>query len=510
MKTSFQFACLIFLLPIQKSAGSSCAFTGACLYNINVHHCDKHIKRSLTGSDQRLCPCSDVTTLQNQHQNLSSWVGTINTTFQHVRAELVGLKEELKEKSTELVAINFRNKQDNATLQRYNKEILTTEIAISNERQIWFKERDRLQNELHRIITESQVCQQVTTTSSSSHQGSASDASIVLFCDFETSGQCGFQQDHSDDLDWSYGHGTQSSSTGPKEDHTYGNPHGHYMFLDAYNHASRHSSSTTSTTRLISSELPASRGYCVMFWYNLHGADVKTFHVYAKIHGGLGNPVFSHTGNLDQDWHLAKVYLDSEYTTSPLSLVFEAKTDSHKTYHYSSGYSYYHRYGNIAIDDVYVFNSSCKSIPKHPSGSHPRVSINSTSYYTFHSTPSSWFEAQTACKKESPYSHLVSVRSREEQEYIVNVIKSTEDLTAAANTGFFTSGSDDRAEGIFEWTDTGTPYPVTYSNWQPGQPNNVGSNQDCLLLQYPDNDWTWGDVDCAEKHPFICEVKQTI
>lgn len=44
-----------------------------------------------------------------------------------------------------------------------------------------------------------------------------------------------------------------------------------------------------------------------------------------------------------------------------LQLVFEAKTDSHKTYHYSSGYSYYHRYGNIAIDDVYVFNSSCKS-----------------------------------------------------------------------------------------------------------------------------------------------------
>lgn len=173
MKTSFQFACLIFLLPIQKSAGSSCAFTGACLYNINVHHCDKHIKRSLTASDQRLCPCSDVTTLQNQYQNLSSWVGTINTTFQHVRAELVGLKEELKEKSTELVAINLRNKQDNATLQRYNKETLTTEIAISNERQIWFKERDRLQNELHRIITESQVCQQVTTTSSSSHQGNS-------------------------------------------------------------------------------------------------------------------------------------------------------------------------------------------------------------------------------------------------------------------------------------------------------------------------------------------------
>lgn len=173
MKTSLQFLCLIFLLPITNSAGSSCAFTGACLYNINVHHCDGHIKRSLTGSGLQLCPCSDVTTLQNRQQNLSSWIGTISTTFHRVRAELVGLKEELKEKSTELAAISGRNKQDNATLQKYNKETLTTEIAISNERQIWFTERDRLQNELHRVITESQVCQQVTTTSSSSHQGNS-------------------------------------------------------------------------------------------------------------------------------------------------------------------------------------------------------------------------------------------------------------------------------------------------------------------------------------------------
>lgn len=84
------------------------------------------------------------------------------------------------------------------------------------------------------------------------------------------------------------------------------------------------------------------------------------------------------------------------------------------------------------------------------------------------------------------------------------------DLSVVANNGFYTSGSDDRAEGIFEWTDTGTPYPITYSNWQPGQPNNVGSNQDCLLLQYPDDDLTWGDVDCGGKHPFICEINQTL
>lgn len=58
---------------------------------------------------------------------------------------------------------------------------------------------------------------------------------------------------------------------------------GHYMFLDAYDHATRHSSSTTSTARFISPEFPSSHGYCILFWYNLHGADVKELNVYAKV-----------------------------------------------------------------------------------------------------------------------------------------------------------------------------------------------------------------------------------
>lgn len=44
-----------------------------------------------------------------------------------------------------------------------------------------------------------------------------------------------------------------------------------------------------------------------------------------------------------------------------LQLVFEVKIDSYKIYYYSFGYFYYYRYGNIVIDDVYVFNFFCKS-----------------------------------------------------------------------------------------------------------------------------------------------------
>ena len=48
---------------------------------------------------------------------------------------------------------------------------------------------------------------------------------------------------------------------------------------------------------------------------------------------------------------------------------------------------------------------------------------------------------------------------------------------------------------------------ATYSNWKTGQPNNVAGDQDCLLLQYPDLDFQWGDVDCDERHPFICKTQ---
>ena len=79
-------------------------------------------------------------------------------------------------------------------------------------------------------------------------------------------------------------------------------------------------------------------------------------------------------------------------------------------------------------------------------------------------------------------------------------------LNTAGTYGWYTSGNDDRAEGHFVWTDTGYPRPLNYTNWHAGQPNNVGNVQDCLLMQYPNDNFEWGDVNCNDKHPFICET----
>ncbi|VDI33849.1 Hypothetical predicted protein, partial [Mytilus galloprovincialis] len=323
------------------------------------------------------------------------------------------------------------------------------------------------------------------------------------FCGFEDSKRCGYVAESGSH--WTWQSSMYSSTTGPKQDHTYGTPNGHYMMLNSQGAAS--SSKTTHTSRIDSPQFKtSSAGYCIKFWYNLHGQDIKFLKVYAKVNGGLGYPVFTKTGNVDSDWHQAQISLDNEYTSHPFQIVFESATNAYYTNHYSSG-GYHHIYSldksNTAIDDVTVFNTSCSHLSQSSHGSHVRQNGSDTSYYSFHAKPLSWNEAKTACRREDSQSSLVSINSQGEQDYLVRTIKNDEDLANIASLGFYTGGNDEKTEHNFVWTDNGAP--VTFTNWHPGQPNNVGGDQDCLLLQYPDTNFEWGDVGCSEKHPYICE-----
>ena len=51
------------------------------------------------------------------------------------------------------------------------------------------------------------------------------------------------------------------------------------------------------------------------------------------------------------------------------------------------------------------------------------VDGNTTSCYTFHVSPASWYDAIRTCKSESIASHLVSVNSRKEQQVLVDTIQ---------------------------------------------------------------------------------------
>lgn len=68
---------------------------------------------------------------------------------------------------------------------------------------------------------------------------------------------------------------------------------------------------------------------------------------------------------------------------------------------------------------------------------------------------------------------------------------------------FWIGGNDIDAEGQWRWVTSGNP--LTFTDWAPGEPNNTGGNEDCLLL-LPNTAYQWNDATCSTRSLYICET----
>ena len=63
--------------------------------------------------------------------------------------------------------------------------------------------------------------------------------------------------------------------------------------------------------------------------------------------------------------------------------------------------------------------------------------------------------------------------------------------------------TDRSLEGGFIWTDESA---VAYVNWNDGEPNNAGNEEDCVVI-HPYNSGGWNDVPCNLRFKSVCEKR---
>ena len=107
----------------------------------------------------------------------------------------------------------------------------------------------------------------------------------------------------------------------------------------------------------------------------------------------------------------------------------------------------------------------------------------------------SWQEAEAYC--ESKGGHLAVITSEREQAMIQSLIKD-----ASLSNNFLIGGCRNE-NGDFEWV---TGEPMTYTNWDSGEPNNgMGSNDEYYIEMYYSGVWN----DCnSVRRPFVCEWEE--
>ena len=64
-------------------------------------------------------------------------------------------------------------------------------------------------------------------------------------------------------------------------------------------------------------------------------------------------------------------------------------------------------------------------------------------------------------------------------------------------------GFNDRStEGTWEWA---SGQSVSFTDWEPGEPNDAGFREDCGQLNRFSGD-TWNDEPCSSRFRYICEA----
>ncbi|XP_078597658.1 C-type lectin BML-2-like [Branchiostoma floridae x Branchiostoma japonicum] len=102
-------------------------------------------------------------------------------------------------------------------------------------------------------------------------------------------------------------------------------------------------------------------------------------------------------------------------------------------------------------------------------------------------------DATSACRQDG--GTLAMPRDAETNDYLVTLMR--------YKTTYLFGLHDRREEGSYEWVD-GSALGA-YSSWAPGEPNNHGDGEDCVITHPVFTD-KWNDAPCDHPYRFICQT----
>ena len=104
----------------------------------------------------------------------------------------------------------------------------------------------------------------------------------------------------------------------------------------------------------------------------------------------------------------------------------------------------------------------------------------------------SWADASAACQAAGL--QLATVQSAAQNEQLV---------TAAAGNKVWIGGTDAASEGTWVWSPSSTP--LSYTNWEFGQPDDFFFGEDCLQLHGS----KWNDALCKKEKKYVYGARVT-
>ncbi len=103
-----------------------------------------------------------------------------------------------------------------------------------------------------------------------------------------------------------------------------------------------------------------------------------------------------------------------------------------------------------------------------------------------------WANARAACALIYPDAQLAKITSADDQSKLP--------ILAAGIQNTWIGANDLTTEGVFVWSDT---TPLTYTNWNAGEPNDGGGGEDCAITA-GDRNYEWDDRPCTNNYQYIC------